>query len=360
MDEAQQPASDPAWPAVPQAPALESAVSRAESALLEPGAAVPATPAPEPAPPERQEGWLSRFFFMRQRLASAQEERFGGSAARRAAFEKATATRRAAEVLLAHSPGAQGPACALLREALFAAACAVLPDRPQTPTEAWAGLSLGGAGRLDSMTESERAALEHAFLGTEDDLSEPQPRLAVLRLGIDAVLASASGEVRKAARVRLIRRLRWTMAGLLPLAIAGSVAWLHHSWQQKSNLALNKPATASSYYAQYPDAAGVVDGNRWGIGFHTNSDNHPWLRIDLGAVHKIHQVVVYNAEHCCFDRAVPLVIEVSTDGKAYKQVARHKRPFGEWQANFAPMDARYVKLTVEKTSLFHLSEVEVR
>ncbi|MBN1607164.1 MAG: discoidin domain-containing protein [Polyangiaceae bacterium] len=299
---------------------------------------------------------------MRQKLAAAQEEAFGGSAARRAAFEEATATREAAEVLLVHTPGAREAACSLLRDGLFSAARAVLPDPPQTPAEAWAGLSLPGAGRLDPFTDAERASLERAFVGTGDEQtpSDSEARLAVLRLGLDVVLASARGEVRKVARVRLARAMRWTVAVLVPLAIVAAVVWLQHVRWKKSDLALNKPATASSYYGKYTDASGAVDGDLWGIGFHTNNDDHPWLRVDLGAVHKIRQVIAYNADHCCFDRAVPLIVEVSTDGKVYKQVARRKRPFGEWRANFAPVDARYVKLTVDRVSMLHLSEVEVR
>jgi hypothetical protein len=305
---------------------------------------------------------MSRFFLMRQKLAAAQQEAFGGSAARLAAFEKATATRRAADVLLAHARRAERPACVLLREGLLSAARAVLPDPPQTPAEAWAGLSLPGSGRLDAITDSERSALGRAFLDTpeEQDPSDSEARLAVLRLGLDAVLRSASGDVRKVARVRLNRALRWAVTVSVPLVIVAAVVWLHHLWWQRSNLALNKPATASSYLSQYPDASGVVDGKLYGIGFHTNNDDHPWLRIDLGSVYKIHQVMVYNSDHCCFERAVPLTIEVSTNGRAYKKVAHRKRPFGEWQADFAPVDARYVKLVVDRTSMFHLSEVEVR
>jgi hypothetical protein len=298
---------------------------------------------------------------MRERLAAAQQRTFGGSAARRAAFDKATATRRAAEVLLAHSPGARQPACLLLREGLLLAARAVLPEPPQSPAEAWASLSLPGGG-LDAITQSERAALGRAFLGTDDEQSvaDSEFGLAVLRLGLDAVLGSARVEVRQVARVRLVRGLRWAAAILVPLATLAAIMWLRHLSWQRSNLALHKPTTASSYYGQYSDASGAVDGKLWGIGSHTNNDDHPWLRIDLESVHKIHQVIVYASDHCCFERAVPLIIEVSTDGKVYKKVARRNHPFGEWRANFAPVDARYVKLTVDRTSMLHLSEVEVR
>ena len=105
--------------ALPQQPALESAADQGEGAPFAPGAAASDAPSPEPVAPDRREGWLSRAFLMRQKLAAAEQESFGGSAVRRAAFEKAVASRRAVDVLLAHEPGAAHPACLLLREGLL-------------------------------------------------------------------------------------------------------------------------------------------------------------------------------------------------------------------------------------------------
>ena len=207
-----------------------------------------------------------------------------------------------------------------------------------------------------------REALKRAFVGADADASsaDPATKVAVLRRGMNAILSASAAELRAAAQLRMTRRLRWAMAILLPLAIAGGIVWLQQLAWRRSNLALHKPTASSSHLAQHPETSGVVDGKLYGIGFHTNNDDRPWLSIDLERVQQIHQVIVYNADHCCFERAVPLVIEVSTNGKAYREVARREEPFGVWKANFAPVQARYVKLTVDRTSMFHLAEVEVR
>jgi hypothetical protein len=322
----------------------------------------------------RREGWLRRFFLMRDELAAAERAAFGGSAARREAFGQATAARDAAEVLMAHAPKAAEQACQLLKEGLLAATRAALPEPAASPAEAWAALSSQpGGGGLDALTTSEREALARAFVGTKVDSAaadsaapdsaaadSAETRVTVLRCGLDAVLAASSAELRAAAQLRMTRRLRWAVAVLLPLAIAAGGVWLQQLSWRRSNLALHRPTTSSSRLAQHPETTGAVDGKLYGIGFHTNNEDRPWLQIDLQRVHPVHQVITYNSDHCCFERAVPLVIQVSTDAKAYREVARREKPFGVWRADFAPVQARYVKLTVDRTSMLHLAEVEVR
>ena len=58
-------------------------------------------------------------------------------------------------------------------------------------------------------------------------------------------------------------------------------------------------------------------------------------------------------------RALPLYVEVSTDGKQYHRVARRERPFTVWRVSFPTVSARYVRLRVQRKSYLHLNEVEV-
>jgi hypothetical protein len=84
------------------------------------------------------------------------------------------------------------------------------------------------------------------------------------------------------------------------------------------------------------------------------------MTIDLGEVKTLHRVDVYNRIDCCQERSVPLVLQVSTDGKDYRTVSRMPRKFDLWSV---PMPSRttgrFVRLLHEEANFSHLSEVEV-
>jgi hypothetical protein len=60
------------------------------------------------------------------------------------------------------------------------------------------------------------------------------------------------------------------------------------------------------------------------------------------------------------ERAVPLILEVSNDGKSYRKVAERTRPFSTWNAKFESTDARYVRLRSPRKTMLHLERVSVR
>jgi hypothetical protein len=68
---------------------------------------------------------------------------------------------------------------------------------------------------------------------------------------------------------------------------------------------------------------------------------------------------VYNRFDRCQGRAVPLLIEVSSDGSTHRNVARRTETFTLWSARLPPTPARYVRLTNEADNFFHLTEVEI-
>jgi hypothetical protein len=260
-------------------------------------------------------------------------------------------------------------AAVLLRDALWWAIVAA--GRPlesgATAAEAWEHLDANPeAAGLERLSETEREAARRAFVDRASPGAPPpsheelRPDLVALRLGVDAVLALPYREARTVARLRIVRRLRWAAVALLPVVIGASILTWRYIDFRRQNVALRKPTAASSLDGPGATAAGVVDGKTIHVGFQTKREHRPWLRIDLIETRQIHRVTVYNADHCCFERAVPLIIEVSTDGKKYRQVARRDRPFGVWKADIGPVEARFVKLTVDKTTIFHLSEVEIR
>ena len=119
-----------------------------------------------------------------------------------------------------------------------------------------------------------------------------------------------------------------------------------------TDVALGKPVTASGHYPGTPDPSHAVDGVKDGrFGVHTSLADYPWVRIDLQAPYAISKVVVSNRGDGYFDKVLPLAIELSTDGKHYKQVALRTTRFTEtdpWVAKLDGQVGRYVRLRVKK------------
>jgi hypothetical protein len=330
-------------------------------------AAAPPAPDPAPVPDSRtasRPSWLRRFLLMRDQLEAAEQQAFGADPARQTAFRRAVAARDAAEVVAGESRVA---ACVLLKDSLLWATRAASLQTPASAGEAWASLeSNPEATGLSQLPEACCKTAHRAFVDTapldtwEKSRDEAEADLAALRRVVDVVLKRSSRELRAVAHLRMIRRLRWALVALIPVVIAAGIVTLRIVAAQRANLAFHKPTASSSTHGKHKTTNGVVDGELYGIGFHTAHELRPWLRIDLQGVKRIRQITVYNSDHCCYERAVPLVIEVSTDGKEYTQVARRERPFGVWEADIDPIDARYVKLYADKNTFLHLSEVEVR
>ena len=95
------------------------------------------------------------------------------------------------------------------------------------------------------------------------------------------------------------------------------------------------------------------------MGIHTHKGQGEWASIDLGAPEAINEVRVYNRRDCCLARAVPLRIEVSSNGSDYVMVGRREKVFDQWTLTFPPREARYVRVFNESDNVLHLAEVEV-
>jgi hypothetical protein len=155
------------------------------------------------------------------------------------------------------------------------------------------------------------------------------------------------------------RRIRFSALGAAAsLAIVAGGAWL----QGPPNLALGRPAVASSVaWATTP--AGAVDGVRYGwLGFHSAGPGSEWWSVDLGQAYALERVAVYGRADCCFDQSVPLGFEVSLDGKKYRRIAARTAAFSQsdpWLIAGQGAVARFVRFrTLRKTQLV-LGEVEV-
>lgn len=156
---------------------------------------------------------------------------------------------------------------------------------------------------------------------------------------------------------------RWFALAALACVFGGliSAAWFgFDSLRHRHNLAYKRAVRASSVVAsEAADASGLVDGDLSHVGFHTQEQPNPWVVIDLGAVQTFNRIVVYNRRDCCAERALPLVIEVSDDDAKYLRVAERQDLFERWEVRTPLAHARFVRLRLESTNMFHLNEVEI-
>jgi hypothetical protein len=93
--------------------------------------------------------------------------------------------------------------------------------------------------------------------------------------------------------------------------------------------------------------------------FHTAQEANPWVLFDLKATKYISAVFVENRRDCCAERAIPLVVEVSTDKKRWKEVARQTSEFATFAKRFSRVKARYVRLRADRTGILHLATVRI-
>jgi hypothetical protein len=158
-------------------------------------------------------------------------------------------------------------------------------------------------------------------------------------------------------RLSWVRTQRWMRTGAAAVAVLLAVAGVQRL-VRGPDLAAGKPFRISKEWAGWPNCQTFPDCGQ--LMFHTDTDNNPWVEFDLGAPKKVRRVEIGNRDNCCQDRAVPLIVELSTDQKVWTQVARRDQEFVDWTAKFPPKTARYVRLKVLKESILHLISVAVR
>lgn len=129
-------------------------------------------------------------------------------------------------------------------------------------------------------------------------------------------------------------------------------------------LSRGKPASQSSTYSGAYAAENGVDGVRTTF-FHTVNEDKPWWQVDLGSVHKITQVTLFNRTDAQA-RAYNCVILTSEDGKSWTRAYDNAgQAFGDGINAGNPLQAkvsasaRYVRVQLKDKEFLHLSEVEV-
>lgn len=221
-------------------------------------------------------------------------------------------------------------------------------------------LLLQAAADPDALSEVEAALTAASFVDFAELDADRQRSLAWdLRRFVDALLTTLDRRQALLDRLRLQRLVRVSLVVLLLLFLAPGVL-LFHSWQEKrDDLARNRPWKASSEQMQACDSPAQNCEQTRGFFFHTQDEENPWLMIDLGGKYPVKRVQVLNRTDCCPERAVPLVIEVSTNKKSWKVVAQRSESFRTWDATFASAEARHVRVRSLRRTMLHLAGVRV-
>ncbi len=150
----------------------------------------------------------------------------------------------------------------------------------------------------------------------------------------------------------------------LLFAAALSAAALAHAntaaWQAELTRAQAQQGTLPE-----EDAAGAVDGNVSGrFSFHTGHGENPFWQVDLGEVHTLGRVAVYNPH--LPQRLAGFKLLLSDDGAQWREVYRHDDTLpvgaGEGKPLIVPLAdqrGRMVRIQVPGRTWMHLDEVQV-
>ena len=267
--------------------------------------------------------------------------------------------RRVAETAHALPSGAWAPVVlAMYRDAIYWALAARRPPGVELQSDL---RGLWDASNRQMISPSppdneDSAALRRTLFDDYDprSLAVTDDDVARARTFAEALIRDVEAPRRRVVRVVGQRWLRVGLVGVALLSIAVGV----RATALGPNLAQGKPFRLSAPWPGWPDCVANNGCNR--LMFQTAEGDEPWVEIDLGAPKNIRRVEVINRDNCCADRAVPLIVELSSDGTSWTQVARRDAEFGSWTAKWAPKTCRYVRLKVLKRTTLHLQSVVVR
>lgn len=307
--------------------------------------------------------WLTR----RQALALARSESRQSETALRALVHARNALRAGDRLLDPPdgSPRQYQLAVALFRESaqfFLAAGCpesdagpglteqiAKLSDAEDAALAAWLTAHPVPACLLEAPTAFAAKPVEQRVAQAE----AAQRWLRELALSLDSGLS-------RVTRLEQARALRLGLSALLLVGLIGSIGVAVAAAVRGPDLAAGKPwRTSSTHEVCHPEKR-ECGGVATSIFFHTRDEDNPWYEVDLLSPRRIHRVELVNRRDESQERAVPLVVEASLDAQRYFQVAQRKEVFDVHNAEFPPVQARYVRVTVMKRTALHLERVSVR
>jgi hypothetical protein len=205
----------------------------------------------------------------------------------------------------------------------------------------------------------------------------PRAELAARRADVEATLGWLQGlyDSRSVRQIRLSRALRVGVTAIVVAGLAiGLLVWGATKILGSKNLARGKPAQLSSTRAECPPGSGPsgrpasgIDDGSIGSAYDicTNFEANPWVSIDLEKVQPLAKAKVYNRGDCCWGaHDLPVVFEVSQDGKNFEQVARRTDAYtasDPWVVDIGGRLARFVRVRADAPDQRELvlSEIEV-
>jgi hypothetical protein len=237
------------------------------------------------------------------------------------------------------------------------------------------GSSVGGFAEDEALRAHATRALPQSvsferlceLVNGPSDIDEVEGNLRVRSAEAEALAGAARALLRVAraperrlqqAFARRLLRTSFTVVLLALAVVLGAGAGARMALGP--NLAEGKPWRASSAYKGFSAEAGICDGGKTRIFFHTNREPEPWVELDLGEPALIRRVDIRNRRDCCRDRSFPLAIEGSLDGQHWQELGRQTEPFSRSTLEFKPTKARYVRAKALKRTFFHLESLEVR
>lgn len=161
-----------------------------------------------------------------------------------------------------------------------------------------------------------------------------------------------------------------------PTPLAGPVAGTPPGQppQQLVNLTRGKRATQSSE-GYGGKAVLAIDGNKnpdfnaKSISHTADGDKLPWWEVDLGAVHKVVAIRVFNRADCCAERLAAAGAVVLVSDQPFPNpngmASQRKRVFPiqgvkpMYDFPTGGMPARFVRVQMQKPGALHLAEIEV-
>jgi len=202
------------------------------------------------------------------------------------------------------------------------------------------GKSFADFAELDSSRQAAAAERLHAFA---ERLAEPLARPQALRERV------------------WVARIQLLFVALVALLVFGLVGRsLKERFDLSRDLAPSASWKASSLYREcWCDSPAQSCENCPNFFFHTENEDRPSVVFDLKSVQSLSAVVIENRRDCCFERGLPLLVQVSTDEKHWKTVATRKDEFTTWRANFPSEQIRWVRLLVPNHNMLHLSRVRL-
>lgn len=253
-------------------------------------------------------------------------------------------------------------ACALYREAALWALRASSRDPtaadPRSLFEAADAELLRRAASDDAALEALRRWLVEGSAEAFAELAlDEQARAAEGLRALSAVVLQRLDGPQRCIDALWLERL--TRCGAVLAAVLLGVVLAVVSERLGPDLARGRPWRASSVWGQACRSPEQGCEESPYYFFHTRTEANPWVEIDLGGRVTFTKVHVDNREDCCYERAVPLVLEVSDDRTRWTTLASRKQVFHGWTAELAPTTARFVRLRVEGNGPLHLQAVRV-